>query len=163
METQAVNTKYEKSKKGGVSAGKEELSLWSFSLAGIISGLGTGVLNNVWIMAFPYLTNYDEKSIPHIHTISVTILSLVPVILAALAYYFLCFKGIAKGTKIYLTVGISIFLASLYVPLFPESIAEYLPENLLMGEAFTLFTMPMHIIAAFFALVIIPYFVKVNH
>lgn len=162
METQAVNSEYEKSKKDDVSEIKEELSLWSFSLAGIIGGLGAGILNNVWIMAFPYITTYDEKSIPHIHTMSVTILSLAPIILASLVYYFLCFKGINKGTKIYISMGFLILLASLYVPLFPESVAEHLPTSL-MGEAFTFFTLPMHIIAAFFALVIIPWFVKTNH
>lgn len=159
MKTETVHSKVEDSVN---TEAAEELSLWSFSLSGVIGGLGTGILNNIWIMAFPYITTYGEESIPVIDSITVTILSFAPVFLAAFAYYFMCSKGIAKGTKIYVSLGIIVLLASLYFPLFPSTLEGYLPEEY-MGDAFAAFTIPMHIIATAFAVGIIPWFVKSNH
>lgn len=159
MKTETVNSQVEESTKVESS---EDLSLWSFSLAGVIGGLGAGILNNLWIMAFPYVTTYSEEAIPHIDSITVTILSFFPVFLSAFAYYFLCSKGISRGTKIYVTLGILVLLGSLYFPLFPGSMESYLPEEF-MGEAFASFTIPMHVIASAFAVGIIPWFVKSNH
>lgn len=159
METETVNSQVEESEK---TETMEDLSLWSFSLSGVIGGLGAGILNNLWIMVFPYVTTYSEETIPHIDSITVTILSFFPVFLAAFAYYFMCAKGIARGTKIYVTAGVIILLGSLYFPLFPSSLNGVLPE-IFMGEAFAVFTIPMHIIASAFALIIIPWFVKSNH
>lgn len=159
MKTETVNSQAEDSVN---TETEEELSLWSFSLSGVIGGLGAGILNNIWIMAFPYITTYGEDNIPVIDSITVTILSFAPVFLAAFAYYFMCSKGIARGTKIYVSLGILVLLGSLYFPLFPQTLEGYLPEEY-MSEAFATFTIPMHIIATAFALIIIPWFVKSNH
>jgi phage shock protein PspC (stress-responsive transcriptional regulator) len=138
---------------------QESLSLWNFSTAGVIAGLVAGVLNNLWIMIYPLATSYKVPG--GIDTMSVTIFSFFPMLVAGIVYYLICLSGFKKGTKIYLIAGGIFLLMSFYFPLFPETIGFIFPEGVPKG--FAALTIPMHIFAGAMALILIPKFVKANH
>lgn len=138
---------------------QESLSLWNFATGGVIAGLVAGVLNNLWIMIYPLVTSYKVPG--GIDTMSVTIFSFFPMLIAGIVYYLFCLSGFKKGTKSYLIIGGIGLIASFYFPLFPETLGFIFTEGVPKG--FAVFTIPMHVFAGAMALILIPKFVKANH
>jgi hypothetical protein len=134
----------------------QDVSLWKFVMGGVLAGLITGIINNVWILAFPYVSGIESPG--GINAMSVSVLSFVPVFLASLVYYGLSLKSIKKGTKIYLIIGIIGFLASLYGPLNPDVMTDLIGREI-MKEGLALFALPMHVISAASAMLFLPKFV----
>ena len=66
-------------------------------------------------------------------------------------------KSVKKGTRLYIIGGVILFLASLYGPFNPAITGMY-PDGI-VPENFALFTIPMHIIVALGALIMVPRFV----
>jgi hypothetical protein len=136
---------------------QESLSLWNFATGGVIAGLVAGV--NLWIMIYPLVTSYKVPG--GIDTMSVTIFSFFPMLIAGIVYYLFCLSGFKKGTKSYLIIGGIGLIASFYFPLFPETLGFIFTEGVPKG--FAVFTIPMHVFAGAMALILIPKFVKANH
>ena len=134
----------------------QDYSLWKYAIAGAISGLATGFINNIWVFVYPYIFGLDEP--PGIDAIAITGASFLPVLLASFIYYFLTLKSVNKGTRLYIIGGIVLFLASLYGPFNPEATGLY-PTDGIVPENFAIFTVPMHIIVALGALIMVPRFV----
>ena len=131
------------------------ISLWKYSIAGVLAGLITGILNNIWIVVYSAM---NDGYIPgNVDTDEVTALSFVPMLLASFVYYLISMRDLSKGTKIYIGIGSILFITSLYFPFFPEQTGLFPVDEI--PKDFALFTTPMHVIAAFLALYFIPRFV----
>lgn len=136
-------------------ASAQDYSLWKYAIAGAISGLATGFANNIWVFLYPYIFGLDEP--PGIDAIAVSGASFIPVLVASFVFYFLTLKSVKKGTRLYIIGGVILFLASLYGPFNPAITGMY-PDGI-VPENFALFTIPMHIIVAIGALILVPRFV----
>ncbi len=140
----------------------ETFSLWKFAVGGVIAGILAGIVNNLFIVLFPFITPYQPT--PGIDTMSVTIFSFLPVLAASIVYYGLYSMNPSKGTRNYILLGTLLLLASFYGPLYPESISSFITAmdidyTFATNEGFAYFLIPMHVITAFMALIIVPRFV----
>lgn len=140
----------------------ETFSVWKFTVGGVLAGIIAGIVNNLYIIVFPMITSY--KAIPGIDSMSVTIFSFLPVLLASLVYFGIYSLNPSSGTRNYIILGIAGFLLSLYGPLFPESIAKLintlgLEYAFTPTEGFAYFLIPLHVITALLALGFVPKFV----
>lgn len=132
------------------------ISLWKYSIAGVLAGLITGILNNIWVVVYPAIFGHDVPG--GVDPDTVTIMSFIPMIGAGIVYYLLSMNNISKGTKIYLILGTIAFIGSFVFPFFPAELGIFPAEEIPQG--FATFTVPMHFIAAALALIFIPRFVS---
>ena len=138
-------------------------SLWAYGTAGAVYGLGTGIINNLWILIFPYVTAYEIPKIPGlIDVISVSIFSFIGMLLAGFIYYSFTAKNMHTGTLMYRIFGVVALLISLAIPLqpslvFPPEVLEIISAN---EMAFITFTVPMHFIVGIIAIYGLPKFVN---
>ena len=132
-----------------------QFSIWKYSIAGVIAGLIAGIGNNLWILAYPFISGHDAPA--GVDAMSVSVFSFIPMVIAGLFYYGISIKDAARGTRIFVGLGVLIFLASLYGPLNPEQLSSMLGGE--VPEGFALFTIPMHVIAAAAAVIFMPRFV----
>ncbi len=133
-----------------------QFSIWKYSIAGVIAGLIAGIGNNLWILAYPIISGHDTP--PGVDAMSVSVFSFIPMVIAGFFYYGISTKNAARGTRIFVSLGVLVFLASLYGPLNPEQMGPFF-ANGEVPEGFALFTIPMHIIAGAAAIFFMPKFV----
>jgi len=133
-----------------------QFSLWKYSIAGVLAGLIAGIGNNLWILVYPFVSGLDAP--PGVDAMSVSVFSFLPMLAAGFFYYFISMKNAARGTKIFVILGMIIFLSSLYGPFNPDQMGVLFKTGQ-VPDGFALFTIPMHIIAALSALVFMPKFV----
>lgn len=146
---------------------KNSISLWKYAIGGVIAGLITGILNNVWIILFPILfPEYEGMFGGGISPMSVSVMSFLPLLAAAFVYYGFTMNNIKVGTRIYVVLGILALLGSLYGPMFPDQMNDFmasLGKPIFMDEViptgFAILTIPMHIFSAGVAIIFIPRFV----
>ncbi len=137
-------------------------SLWKFTIGGVIAGILSGIINNLYIVVFPLITPFEAPR--GIDSMSVTILSFLPMLLAAFVYYAMYSFSQSTGTRNYIIMGITGLVLSMYGPLFPDSLnatleAVGMSYSFQVTEGFAFFLIPMHLITAIMALYIIPKFV----
>ncbi len=120
--------------------------------AGLIAGAATALVNNIYSLIYSSMTTFTISAI--INPISITLASIIPMVIGAIICYGL--NRFFKKAFLLFSVGTGIFtLFSLSGPL-----GTQLPDGTLIPVGFASLTIPMHVFAGIFAVIIIPKFVK---
>lgn len=136
-------------------AKSDHRSAWTYAIAGVLFGLLAGILNNIWILVFPYVTPYEVPKIPGLlDVMRVSVVSFLAMLIASLVYFLFTMNNDEKGTKIFQLLGFLGLLGSLYIPMRPE---QFLGD--MVYDGFAIFTIPMHVITAVIAVWAIPRFI----
>lgn len=112
--------------------------------AALIAGLGAAVLNNVYSAAFTAVTG---NSLEVIGPISITLASLIPMLVAGVAYSVLVRFVPGRANLIFLAGSLLLAALSLAAPL----TMGQLPDGSTPPAFFPALTLPMHIIAGLIA------------
>ncbi len=125
----------------------EHRSLKHLATAAIIVGAVLALVNNIWVLAF---TNLSGFSVPQmINPMSVTMMSIIPMLVAALAYFFLQRAGV-RGERLYVVGTVVLGLLSTW-----GSFTTPMPDGSATPLNFTILSVPMHL-TAIVAAVMIP-------
>jgi len=122
-----------------------------FLLGGLIAGLISAALNNIYSVAHAGLTDFSIPDV--IHFGSITGASIVPTTIGALCYFGLS-RFTSKATLIFIIVASVFTLLSCFGPLQGE-----LPDGSPAPDGWIGLTLPMHIIAGLVAVLFIPKYV----
>ncbi|MAX81948.1 MAG: hypothetical protein CL843_17420 [Crocinitomicaceae bacterium] len=144
----------------------EGWSLWKFAVGGAITGISAGIANIFYVIIYSLVAS--DSGTYGVDTMSVTIFSFLPVLLSAFVYYGLYSINHQTGTRNFIILGFILLVASLYGPFNPDSISNILDgfnfkESLMLDGTITYFLLPMHLIAGFMALYVLPKFVTAGN
>lgn len=117
--------------------------------AGLIAGLVSAALNNVWSLIAQALGSEAPAGFP----IAVTISSILPTLIGAVLFFVLV-KYLGKGELIFVIIAATFTLVSLI----PTINTTEMPDGTVVGAGFTMLTLPMHLIAGAVAIWGIPRF-----
>ena len=118
---------------------------------GIIAGVIGATLNSIWSFIAQSMGSVPPPGFP----IAIILSSIFPVLIGSVLYFFLE-KYTAKGQLIFTIIGVLFTVVSFY----PTITSSTLPDGTVVGEGFTLLTLPMHIISGALAIWGIPKFSK---
>jgi hypothetical protein len=124
-------------------------SLVKILTAALIAGLGAAVLNNVYGAAFTAATG---NSLELIGPVSITLASLIPMLVAGVAYYVLARFVPSRANLIFVAGSLLLAALSLAGPL---TIGQ-LPDGSTTPAFFLALTLPMHVIAGLVAALGLP-------
>lgn len=115
-------------------------------LGSLLAGAGVAVVNHVWKLAHEAISGFSVPEI--VHATGVTMSSFLPLIVAGIIYYFVQKLG-AKGRTGYIIGTVVLGLLSLY-----GTFNQPMPDGSATPTAFTVLTLPMHLVAMVGALMI---------
>jgi Family of unknown function (DUF6069) len=119
-----------------------------YLIGGAVAGVITAVLNNLWNLIYPAIGGVSVPEVINLE--SVTMMSIVPLLIAAVGYFVLS-RFTSNATPIF--QGITIVLALL-------SLAGTFSPPMPVPAGFAGLSAPMHIIAGLVGALVIPRFVK---
>ena len=122
-------------------------------LGGLIAGVASAILNNVWLLVYPLTTGNEVPEIINIG--SVTASSILGLFIGGFVYFVL-HRLTKKGAFIFITAGVVFTFLSLMGPINMTD----LPDGNSAPEGFALLTIPMHLIAGLAAIIITPKWVN---
>ncbi|MBL8045890.1 MAG: hypothetical protein JNL09_05075 [Anaerolineales bacterium] len=128
------------------------LSFNKIALGTLITGVLSAVLNNVYSGLF---TAFTGNSLALIGPVSITLASLIPTIVAGVAYYALTRLAGQRTGLLYLIGTLGFTLLSFGGPL-----GGQLPDGSIPPAFFAALTLPMHVIAGGLAAFALPYFAQ---
>ena len=123
-----------------------------YIVGGVIAGLIVVVLNILWYFLYETFTGIPPA--PIITVTGILFSSLIPPILAGVAYWFVS-KKFKMGTVVF-TIGTAVLVLLSCIPLFMDT----LPGSIPIPLGFKTLALPMHLIAGIVTLIAIPYWVK---
>lgn len=119
-----------------------------YLIGGLVAGVITAVLNNLWNFIYPAI---GGVSVPEVINLgSVTMMSMVPLLIAAVGYFVLS-RFLPNATPIFQGLTIVLALLSLFGTFNPP-----MP----VPAGFAGLSAPMHVIAGLVGALVIPRFVK---
>jgi hypothetical protein len=125
----------------------ERLSFKHLAVAAITVGVVLALVNNAWVLVF---TNASGFSVPQmINPFSVTMMSVIPMLVAAVAVFLLQRAG-ARGLRLYMIGTVVLGLLSTW-----GSFTVPMPDGSATPLNFTILSVPMHL-TAIVAAVMIP-------
>jgi len=117
----------------------DRLSLKHLATAALIVGAVLALVNNAWVLVFTNVSGFSVQQM--INPFSVTMMSVVPMIIAALAFFVLQRVG-ARGERLYLVATVVLGLLSTW-----GSFTVPMPDGSATPLNFTLLSVPMHLTA----------------
>lgn len=119
-----------------------------YLIGGVVAGVITAILNNLWNILYPAI---GGVSVPDVINVgSVTLMSILPLLVAAVGYFVLS-RFIDNATPIFQGATIVLALVSLFGTFNPP-----MP----VPDGFAGLSAPMHIIAGLVGAFVIPRFIK---
>lgn len=125
----------------------ERRSLSHLAIAAIIIGAALALVNNIWVLLFSNLSGFSVQQM--INPMSVTMMSIIPMLVAALVYFFLQRAG-SRGERFYFVGTVVLGLLSTW-----GSFTAPMPDGSATPLNFTILSVPMHL-TAIVAAVMIP-------
>ncbi|WPP52598.1 hypothetical protein [Catalinimonas niigatensis] len=122
-----------------------------YLIAGVVAGVLAAIINNIYHLTYSGVTGVEVPQV--INVLTVSFASLIPLVLASLAYYFLA-ENTKQPTVIFVIMTIFLTICSMgmmAVPVFPNRDA--------VPEGFYGLALPMHFIAGGIAAIFIPQYV----
>ena len=119
-----------------------------YLIGGAVAGIVAAVLNNVWNLLYPAMGGVSAPEV--INLGSVTLMSIVPLLLAAVGYFVLS-RFVNNATTLFQAITIVLALLSLFGTFNPP-----MP----VPAGFAGLSGPMHVIAGLVGAFVIPRFVK---
>jgi hypothetical protein len=119
--------------------------------AGIFAGLLSAILNNIIYLMMISLGGFDWELVV---AVSILFASLLPNILAAIAYFFL--SMLTPRARLILSIGIVVFILISVLPHLGIGPAPS-PALAALPEGFNIITAPLHIVFGFSAMFIMPW------
>lgn len=129
-----------------------DVSLKKYLLAGLFAGIIAAVLNNIYHTVYTAITGVEAPVV--INYVTVTFASIIPLVLAAWAYYVLS-RNTKHPTLIFIIITIFLALVSSNLMAIP-----HLPDRTPVPEGFMGLALPMHYIAGAVAAIFIPRYMK---
>lgn len=119
-----------------------------YLIGGVVAGVITAILNNLWNFIYPAI---GGVSVPEVINVgSVTLMSIMPLLIAAVGYFILS-RFMDNATPIFQGATIVLALLSLFGTFNPP-----MP----VPDGFAGLSGPMHVIAGLVGAIVIPRFVK---
>lgn len=128
------------------------VSLKRYLMGGLLAGIIAAVLNNIYHTAYTAITGVEATVV--INYVTVSIASIVPLVLAALVYYFLS-KETKQPTMIFIVITIFLTITSSGL-----MAISHFPDRTPVPEGFVGLALPMHYIAGAVAAIFIPWYVS---
>lgn len=128
------------------------LSFNKIAIGTLITGALSAMLNNVYGGLF---TAFTGSSIELVGPITITLASLIPTLVAGVAYFILTHFAGNRASLIYVIGAVAFTLLSFGGPL-----SGQLPDGSTPPAFFAALTLPMHIIAGGLAAFALPYFTQ---
>ena len=120
----------------------------SYLIGGAVAGIVAAILNNLWNLLYPAMGGVSAPEV--INLGSVTLMSIVPLLLAAVGYFVLS-RFVNNATTLFQAITIVLALLSLFGTFNPP-----MP----VPAGFAGLSGPMHVIAGLVGAFVIPRFVK---
>jgi apolipoprotein N-acyltransferase len=115
-------------------------------LASLLAGAGTAVICLLWRSMHEAISGFSVPAI--VHTTGITMSSFLPLIVAGIIYYFVQKRG-AQGRTGYIIGTVVLGLLSLW-----GTFNQPMPDGSATPTAFTVLTLPMHLVSMMGALMI---------
>ncbi len=115
-------------------------------LGSLMAGAATAVVNHLWKLIYESASGFSVPEI--VHAVGVTMSSFLPLVVAGTVFFFVQKIG-AKGRTVYMVGVVLLALLSLY-----GTFNQPMPDGSATPTAFTILTLPMHLVAMVGALMI---------
>ena len=127
---------------------RAKVPITRFLLGGLAAGLISAVLNNLYSLAYTAATDISVPEVIHFGSISGA--SVAPALIGALIYFALS-RFTNRATLLFVVGGLVFMLVSCAGPLIGE-----IPDGSVTQAGFMGLTVPMHLIAGFVCVLIVP-------